>query len=277
MLDDWAIGQRRFKKSLYLRLVGRRFLEDAAFVHCTGEAEAAQSKARFPRGREGVVPLPLDFEAYRTLPGPGPALQAFPTLSRPGAKILFLSRVVRGKGLEALIAAAGLLRDRGVEFTLLVAGPADPGYRAVLVDLIGARRLHDHVAFLGMVGGVEKVSLYEACDVFVLASEHENFGLVIPEAMACRTPAVTTRRVGIWPELQRAGTTIVEPTPAEIAGAVKALLDDPDRRSALGEQGRAWVMEALSPEHLTRQYQSLYARAIAEHASRRADTPMQGG
>ena len=267
MLDDWALAHHRLRKSLFLALAGRRFLERAACVHCTGEVEAAQSAARFPAGRAAVVPLLIDMDAYRELPGPGPARRAFPAAAAPGHKVLFISRLVRGKGLELLIDAAALLRDRGVAFTLLVAGDGPADYRAGLERRVAENRLGERVAFLGMVSGVEKVSLYEAADVVVLASEHENFGFIVPEAMACRTPAVTTRGVGIWPELQRAGATIVEPAAPAIADAVAALLSDPDRRRALGEQGRRWVMEALAPEKLVRQYEALYRQSIGAAAA----------
>lgn len=269
MLDDWSIAHHRLRKSLYLTLAGRRFLERAARVHCTGEVEAAQSAARFPAGRAAVVPLLLDMDAYRELPGPELARRAFPAAAPPGHKVLFISRLVRGKGLELLIDAAALLRDRAVPFTLLIAGEGKPDYRAALERQVAQHRLADRVAFLGMVNGVEKVSLYEAADVVVLASEHENFGFIVPEAMACRTPSVTTRGVGIWPELQRAGATIVEPTASAIADAVEALLSDPGRRRELGERGRHWVMDALAPEKLTRQYEALYRQVIGEAAARR--------
>ena len=270
MLDDWSIARHRWRKLAYLNLFGRRLLENAARVHCTGEVEAQQSRRRFPRGRAAVVPLPLDVAAYEVLPGPEAARRAFPAVGRPGLKILFLSRLVPGKGVELLIRALVILRGRGVDARLLVAGDADREYRAALERLVAETRMQQHVAFLGMVGGVEKVSLYESADVFVLASEHENFGLVIPEAMACRTPAVFTRGVGIWPELERAGGVVVDDTPDAVAAAVEALLKDPQRRRELGERGRRWALEALSPRHLTRQYEALYREVIAEGASRSA-------
>lgn len=262
MLDDWAMAQRRLKKLAFLTLFGRRFLENAAFVHCTGEAEAAESRKHFPRGRAAVVPLLIDITAFNDLPGPEPARRAFPAVARPGPKILFLSRLVPGKGVELLVEAVALLRDQNLHLSLLIAGTGDPAYRAMLEGLVAARKLHDRVTFLGMVGGVEKVSLYQAAELFALASEHENFGLVIPEAMAARTPVVTTRGVGIWPELERAGAAIVDPTPPAIASAVESLLADPERRRELGERGRRWVMDALSRERLTREYESLYDRAL---------------
>lgn len=262
MLDDWSMAQRRLKKQFYLALIGRQLLHDAAFVHCTGEVEAQESIRRFPQGRTAVVPLLIDIDAFKHLPGPEPARRAFPAVAHRGPKVLFLSRLVRGKGVELLIDAIALLRDRNVPASLLIAGTGDPAYRAALETQTVDRRLQDRVTFLGMVGGVEKISLYQAVDLFALASEHENFGLVIPEAMAAGTPVITTRGVGIWPELQRAGAQIVEPTAIAIAATMESLLGDPQRRRALGEQGRQWVMEALSRENLTREYESLYHRAI---------------
>ena len=58
---------------------------------------------------------------------------------------------------------------------------------------IAGSPLRDRVIFLGLIKGQQKISLYQAADVFVLPTRHENFGLVLAEAMACGTPVVTTR------------------------------------------------------------------------------------
>ena len=121
------------------------------------------------------------------------------------------------------------------------------------------KNLDDAVKFLGLVRGVEKTSLYEAADLLVIPTSQENFGLVFPEAMACRTPVVTTKGVDIWQEIESAGATIVEPTPAAVASAIDNLLSDPVNLRDIGDRGRRWVFDTLGPDQLLAQYESLYA------------------
>ena len=259
MLDDWSMAQRPLKKKLYLALGGRRFFERAATVQCTARAELEQARKHLGRSRGVVVPLLVDLSPFDTLPGPGPAHAAFPDTRTDLPKVLFLSRLHHKKGIEVLIMAAALLRKRGRPVRVLIAGSGEPEYETSLRSFAQRIGAADDVKFLGMVRGVEKVSLYQAADVFALPTSQENFGLVLPEAMACRTPVVTTKGVDIWQEIQSAGATIADGTPAAFADAIEALLGDPARRQEVGERGRRWVYETLAPDQLLPRYEAFYA------------------
>ncbi len=265
MLDDWSMAQRGLKKRLYLAYAGRRLLERAAFVHCTAGAELEQSKVWYPRGTGRVVPLVFDIEPYRDLPGPELARETF-GLDADTPTVLFLSRMHVKKGVHVLVKAAAHLRDAGVECQTLIAGTGDATYEAAIRSQIDAMKLSDRVRLLGMVKGPEKVSLYQAADVFALPTSQENFGFVLPEALACETPAITTKGVDIWPELESSGSTlIVEQTHEAFAEAIAGLLVDEGRRREMGAKGRAWVMDYLEPGAVQRMYDQLYADAIATH------------
>jgi glycosyltransferase involved in cell wall biosynthesis len=270
MLDDWCMSQKALKKRLYLSLLGgRALLEGAAAVHCTAQAELDQSGKWFPRGRGVVAPLVFDLEPYRTLPGPGLARSAF-GIGPERPVVLFLSRLHVKKGVHLLIKAAALLRERGMDVQTLIAGVGDETYTAGLHGQIGALGLADRVRLLGMVRGVEKVSLFQAADVFALPTSQENFGFVLPEALACGTPALTTRGVDIWPELEGSGSTrIVDQTAEAFAGAIEGLMADADLRRRMGDSGRAWVLRELEPAAVQRRYDAMYAQAAATTAAAR--------
>lgn len=270
MLDDWCMAQKAPKKRLYLALAGRRTLERAAFVHATAEAELEQSRKWYPRGRGVVVPLVFDLEPFRDPPGPALADERFgPGGTRdiaPGEHVvLFLSRVHPKKGVEHLVRAAALLRDRDVVCKTLIAGAGDEAYTSGIRRLIEQHDLADRVRLLGLVTGDLKVSLYERADVFALPTSQENFGFVLPEAMACRTPAITTRGVDIWPELESSGGALIaEQSPEAFADAIALLLADDDRRRTMGQAGREWVFRELEPDAIAQRFERMYARAGGE-------------
>lgn len=271
MLDDWCMAQRGLKKRVYLSLAGRRLLDGAAAVHCTAEAERAQASKWFDASRAVVIPLIFDLGPFRTLPGPGPARASFGIAESTEPVVLFLGRLHPKKGVEVLIDAIAALVAEGVSVTALIAGTGEAEYEARLRERVRSRgmEVERRVRFLGLVKGVEKVSLLELADVFVLPTSQENFGLVIPEALACRTPVVTTRGVDIWPTIQGAGcAVVVDPvSPRTIADAVKGLLADPSRLRAMGEAGREWVFTALDSGRIMEQYEAMYGAAVGSRAS----------
>ena len=256
MLDDWSMAQKRLKKRLYLALAGNRLLAGAARVHCTARAELDQVRRWLPRENGVVLPLVMDFADYAALPGPDMARAKFPSIQGEGWKLLFLSRVHPKKGVEVLIRAAAELRRRGRSCQVLIAGPGEAAYVASLEALARENGIGDATHFPGMVRGAEKLSLYEAADVFVLPTSQENFGLVLVEALACGAPVVTTRGVDIWQELQAAGAEIADAQPAAVADAIERIMaNDPASR---GQRGRDWVLENLDPSRVAGEYAEMY-------------------
>jgi glycosyltransferase involved in cell wall biosynthesis len=263
MLDDWSMTQKRTKKRAYLTVVGNRLLARAARIHCTAQAELDQARKWLSVDNGVVIPLVMDLAPFESLPGPELAQQRFAPLRTEDVKLLFLSRVHPKKGVDLLIRAAAELQKRGRKITLFIAGPHDPHYIDQLKQLATGLGIADKVHFPGMVRGQEKLSLYQAADLFVLPTSQENFGLVLLEAMGCRLPVITTQGVDIWKELCEAGATIIERDPFAIASAIETMLADPHLHQR-GEQGRAWVMDKMNPQRVAAQYQALYQQISDE-------------
>jgi glycosyltransferase involved in cell wall biosynthesis len=262
MLDDWCVARKALKKRLYLRAVGQRFLEQAACVHCTAQAEQDQSRKWYPRGRSHIVPLIFDLTPFERLPGPQLARETYPQAFSGEPVVLFVGLMKPLKRVELLIESAAILREDGHEMKVLIAGAGDQRYEGRLRRLAQQLRLEDRVEFLGFVGGSEKLSLYQAADVFVLPSRHENWGFVIVEALLCQTPVITTRGVAIWQELEEGGgAVVVQDTPRALAAAIVTLVSDQTRRQDMGQAGRDWVRRSLDVDELVGQYISLYGRA----------------
>lgn len=259
MLDDWCMAQRKTKKRLYHRFVLKGILEEAAAVHCTAQAEFDQSKKWFPPSRGVVIPLLFDMESMRQLPGPDPAKKAFPEVFVGRPLLLFLSRLHVKKGIERLIEAAKILSSQGIDYQLAIAGSGEARYVAGLKAMVTHNGLDENVKFIGFVTGVEKISLLQAAEIFVLPTSQENFGLVLTEAMACGTPVITTRGVDIWNELdQSGGAVITSLDPADIAYTITELLTDKARREHMSGVARSWVFQWLESSRVIGQYEELY-------------------
>lgn len=268
MLDDWCMQQGGWKKRLYLAVAARRLLENAAAVHCTCRLEAEQSRRWYPRGRVVVVPLIFNPAAFRELPGPELARGRFAQALGDGGEpvVLFLSRLHAKKRLDLVIEAAARLREIGPPCRFVIAGTGEADYEQAMRRLVAARGVGDRVSFVGFVSGREKISLYQACDLFVLPTDQDTWPFALIEPLACGLPLVTTRGVDIWEELESSGgAVIVETRPANLAGTIKALVEDPERRAVMGRSGRAWVLEALDPDRVVDRYEAMY-RSLADAA-----------
>ena len=202
-------------------------------------------------------------EPFADLPGPGPAREKFGIVSDEPI-VLFLSRLHYKKGVERLIEAAELMQRDNVPCRFLIAGTdlEQGAYERKLKDMTTSRGLDDRVSFLGFVDGLDKISLYQAADLFILPTSQENFGFVLFEALAASTPVLTTRGADTWPELEASGgSLIIDAKPLTIVRAIQELMADPRRRHMMGESGRAWVFKNLSGAAVIRQYEDLYEAA----------------
>jgi glycosyltransferase involved in cell wall biosynthesis len=269
MLADWSVAQKKLKKDVFYRLLLRKLLDGASFVVTTAQGELDQTQRRHPRTPGVVIPLVFDLDPYRTLSGPGPARSglALPPPEKPS--LLYLSRLHYKKRPDLLIKAARPLRDMGLEFSVVMAGPCDPAYEAELRETARALKVDDVTTFLGMVPAALKPSLFEACDLFVLPTSMENFGFVYFESLACQTPLVTTKGTDTWRELiASGGARIVEmirppgDDVSELAATIASLLEDRSKLKPMGVAGRRWVLEHLEPAHVVKQYVDMYQRAI---------------
>jgi glycosyltransferase involved in cell wall biosynthesis len=262
MLDDWCMAVRQTKKRLYLALMGRALIDRAAAVHFTAQAELAQARRWFSNPRVVVLPYLFDLSELIELPGKKLAQDAFAPLRSEKPKILFLSRLHPKKGVELLVEAAAILQRENLALEVIIAGDGTPQYLQQLRELVRKHDLEKTVTFIGLVKGPLKLSVFQAADVFVLPTSQENFGLVLPESLACGTPVITTRGVDIWQDIEAAGGIIVERSAPEIARAMKDLIQDPAARAERSRRGRQWVLENLDPMRLAERYERLYRDCI---------------
>ncbi len=102
---------------------------------------------------------------------------------------------------------------------------------------------HPNCKFVGQLPLDEVCEYYRSATVFCMPTRIEPFGHVFIEAMAHGLPVVGTK-IGAIPELIQEGVNgyLVEPDdPTSLAQALCAVLDDPERASAMGENGRLMV------------------------------------
>ena len=176
----------------------------------------------------------------------------------PVPVILFVGLMREEKGVEVLIEAARLLRDRGLRFRVEFVGEfMSEAYRRKVLRQIQDQQLADCVFCCGRKVADEKWAHFRRADIFCFPSYYpaESFGNVLVEAMMFELPVVSTRWRGI-PDIVEDGVTgFLTPVKdaAEVSDHLARLLQDEQLRASMGRKGRWRFLELFTIENYINQ------------------------
>ena len=177
----------------------------------------------------------------------------------PGRKtVLFLGRLHPVKGLERLLGAWGRLGPFHASWQLVLAGPDEGGYRAVVEQWIESLGCGSSVRLVGALDEAGKWEVLRGADLFVMPSDFENFGLAIAEALLAETPVITTTGTP-WQALADSGAGWwVEPSvPALSVALAEAMATPPEQLRLMGRRGLA-IAQSFAPDRVANQLVGLY-------------------
>lgn len=166
------------------------------------------------------------------------------------------------KGLRYLLRAYARLLDSHPDLELLLISKPNPGGKTErLVRRLG---IADRVKFVNGISTQEMVRYYAEAAICVVPSVYEGFGLPAGEAMACGVPVISTDG-GALPEIVGDGGVIVPARDVDaLVAAIEELLQDPERRDALGLRARKRIEEhfcwEVCAKQMTRYYREVLAR-----------------
>lgn len=234
-LSDYGPGQGfKWRHAEFATIITRRLLREA-------EATLGPDMPK----RVYLQPMGVDIDAlHRSAPYQPPAPDG-------PLRIFSCGRLNVVKGHQDLLEALRLLRDRGIDARLEIAGQDDAGgsgFHTELAADIERLGLGDHATLLGAVDSDTVRARLQAAHLFVLASWHEPLGVAYMEAMAMGVPTIGTEAGGV-PELitsGRDGLLVPPKRPELLADAIAALHKDPARCHALSQAGRTRVVEGFS-------------------------------
>jgi phosphatidylinositol alpha-mannosyltransferase len=213
--------------------------------------------AQYFPGEYEVIPNGVDVDRFH------PETQPFEEYLEDGRiNLLFVGRLDPRKGVHHLIAAMpGILERTGGKVRLLIVGDS---YLRGKLEASVPPAARDHVKFLGHVPSADLPRWYATGDIFVSpASGKESFGIVLVEAMASGRAVVASDIPG-YRSVITPGVNAVAVPPDDVealAEAIAALAHDPERRRALGREGRARALE-FSWRCVTDRIEAVYRRAL---------------
>jgi teichuronic acid biosynthesis glycosyltransferase TuaC len=163
------------------------------------------------------------------------------------ATIVTVGHLVARKRHADVLRALWLLRERAPDLRYVVVG--DGPEREPLRRLAGELGVADRVELTGQLPHAEAVARARRCDVFVMPSVDEAFGVAYVEAMAAGVPAIGTRGEPGPEEIGREGPglRLVPPGDVEaLATEIEGMVADPAWRADLGAHARATVERSFT-------------------------------
>jgi glycosyltransferase involved in cell wall biosynthesis len=178
----------------------------------------------------------------------------------------YFARFSYDKAFHVLAEVFILLKKRGKVPGLRLHGggtatPGDEKYIAQIRKKFDAAGVSADVSIRTNLSREEKIEFFQDLAVFsVPATYGESFGLYVVEALAAGVPVVQPDSGGFPEILEATGGGILTKTgeQEELADAIEALLLDPVRAKALGDQGRKAVFEKFGVERMTREVLAVF-------------------
>ena len=214
-----------------------------------------------PDDRSTLLTLGIKPTRMTLIPGSGVDTDALHPLPEPEGPITlgFAGRLLVDKGIRALVAAHGILRSRGHELNLLIAGSPDPANPAsVSLDEVEQWVQRPGITWLGHIDNV--VSLWRASHFAVLPSHREGLPVSLMEAAACGRPLIATDAPGCREIVIDDQTGLLVPieNPTKLASAILRLAESRDLRARYGDAARDLVVDKLSAKIIGRSIVQLY-------------------
>lgn len=178
--------------------------------------------------------------------------------------ILSIGNFSYQKGFDILVRAFAQVHQECPGVDLIMAG--DGHDRDRCQRLAAQFNVNGNLHFLGRVERGLLPALLNGCELFVLPSRKEAFGIVVLEAMAAGKAVVATR-VGGVPEIvthMKDGLLVEPDSPEELAGGIDRLLSDTDLRRRLGAQASKTARQRFSWEDVAERYLRFYQDALRE-------------
>ncbi|MFG6589227.1 glycosyltransferase [Sulfitobacter sp. MOLA879] len=249
MLGGPALAFSKLQKRLFWHIWQMRALRALNCVHVTAPSELEDIRLFGLTAPAAIIPNGIDVPEHPVV---------LDKRNKTVRQALHLGRIHPKKGIDRLLRAWSLINDAEEEWELRIVGPSERGYLEELRAL--AKQLNiRNIRFEGPIYGVDKQRAYAEADLFVLPTHHENFGMVVAEALAQGTPVICSKGAP-WEGLvsERCGWW-VEHDPVTLAAAIseaKAISSKDLLR--MGSRGRDWMRRDFSWDAIAQKMESVY-------------------
>lgn len=202
---------------------------------------------QIPEDKIVVIPNGVNPKEYFFIKKERTKLKGKLGFSKDDKILLFVGRNLERKGLEYLVRALPLLKEKNAK--LIVCGGGDEYHRNIVKGL----GQENKVIFTGDVKNVPEYCAIS--DVFVFPTFYEGFSFATLEAAAAGLPIIATVANGTEDLIEDGvnGFLLKERTPEAIASKINRLLEDDKLRTRMGKSARATVLKKYTFDKIANQ------------------------
>jgi glycosyltransferase involved in cell wall biosynthesis len=162
-----------------------------------------------------------------------------------------------------------MVLERLPDAKLIIAGEGSTTYAMSLRKRAAPEVAAGRISFPGFLSGSAKTAALASASMFVLPSLHENFGMVVIEAVAAGLPVVISEHVQLRDFVSTHEVGLIAPDSAQsIAAALITALGDTSLGKRVETRGEALVKETYSPEIVGERLSAMYLAAVESHRNR---------
>lgn len=170
---------------------------------------------------------------------------------RSSLKVLFVGNITKRKGLDVLLEAISILKEKSRFFEFLIlGGETNPGERNEIIKSFKESNYAKEAKFLTPLEGEKYLQLLKSCDIFVLPSYAENLPIALLEAMSSGLACIASR-AGAIPEVignNERGMLFEIGDSTKLSSHLLKLYNDPELRITLGKNAQSYIRHNHLPE-----------------------------
>lgn len=201
-LGPYSRSKGWWKKIPYYYLRERPWLQKAAALHVTTVQEQEEMAKLRLKAPCHLLANPIDLDDLEINTAKGMQWRQKHKIKKEVPLFLICGRQHHKKGLDLLPAVLRELQN--LDWKLILVGHDDDGSGQRFIHRLKHHKLESRLIQLPSQPNRELVSIYNAADLLLLPSRHENFGNVVIEAMACGCAVAISNRTGVGGDLLRA-------------------------------------------------------------------------
>ncbi len=180
----------------------------------------------------------------------------------------FVGRVTPDKGVDLLVGVFERLQQCAPKSYLLLVGDFEIVHETLDKKTIESIKSNEQICYNGEFV-TDVLPFYAAMDIVVLPSRREGFGMTLIEAAALELPTIATKVTGCVDAVVDNHTCLLVEVDNEmqLAHAMSKLVNDPELRKKLGQQGCERVRKRFDSRQLISKHIELYTELLEQHTN----------
>lgn len=246
---------------IYIKIIGKWTLNAADAVLCYTKEEKKKliNSLHIDEKKIFIIPNGVNLDIF--YPDPVEKVNRDPTL-------LWIGRLVKGKGVHFLIQATSLIIRKIPNIRLIIVGEGPE--KGKIKKIIKYLNLKDSVSIVDYIDYQNLPAIYRKTDIFILPSMNEGVPKTVLEAMACGKPIVISEFSHLRELICDSGLMFPKGDIYALADAIVKLIKNETLRKELGKNARNKIIQNYSWDNTVQKTTEIMKQLIEEKNTHRS-------